>query len=544
MKSSNVDRRSFLSSSAMAASFLMGTPLERAWAARSEGTGGNPVVDTSAGKVRGAVSGKVNVFKGIPYGASTEGKGRFLPPSKTQPWTGVKDALEWGHRAPTIRGVPLVTEYAVMDYTGPAGEDCLVVNVWTQGLKASHKRPVMVWLHGGGYANGSASSAVFDGTNLAAKHDVVVVGCNHRLNILGYLYLAGIGGEKYADASNTGMLDIIQSLEWVRDNIANFGGDPNNVTIFGQSGGGSKVSTLMGMPAAKGLFHKAIAMSGSAVNGISKEAATKTAENVLARLGLKANQIDELQTVSLDKLLPLTVAPGPVGQFGPVIDGRSMPAVPFNPVASDLSASVPMIIGSNETEVTWLANQSYDPLDDAALRARVRQALRSDEASADSVIATYKKNRPKASNLDLYLILASDASNFRVDTDLEAERKAEQKKAPVYKHYWQWYSPVRGGALRAMHTMELPFLFQNLEIAKTEVGPASGEMQALADQISGAFTSFARTGNPNHKGLPHWQPFDATERATMIWNTECRVVKDPFKEERMARLGVKKATAA
>jgi len=537
-----MDRRSFLSGSAMAASLLVGTPLQRAWAARTEGTGAGPVVDTTAGKVRGAVAGKVNVFKGIPYGASTEGKGRFLPPSKTQPWTGVKDALDWGHRAPTIRGTPLVPEYAVMDYTGPMGEDCLALNVWTQGLKGSHKRPVMLWIHGGGYANGSASVTVYNGANLAAKHDVVVVGCNHRLNIFGFLNLAGIGGEKYALASNAGLLDIVQSLEWIRDNIANFGGDPSNVTIFGQSGGGGKVSNLMGMPAAKGLFHRAIVMSGAAVSGVSQETANKVAGNVLSRLGLKPNQLDELQNVPMDKLLAATTGQGS-GPFAPVIDGRSIPAVPFDPVATDISANVPMIIGSNETEVTWFSNQNYDPLDDAALRTKVKQALRSNDASADSVIAVYKKNRPKMTNLDIYLILASDASNFRVDTDLQAERKAALKQAAVYKHYWQWYSPVRGGALRAMHTMELPFLFQNLEIAKTEVGDATREMQALADQISGAFVAFARTGNPNHKGLPHWQTYDGTTRPTMIWNTESRVEKDPFHEERMARLAVKKATA-
>jgi para-nitrobenzyl esterase len=539
MTDPKTDRRSFLGST-IGSILLSATTFDRAFAARTEGTRSKPIVTTTHGKVAGAFNGKVNTFKGIPYGGSTEGKGRFLPPAKARSWTGVKDALEWGHRAPQIRGTPLVPEYGVMDYTGPISEDCLVLNIFTQGLKDGHKRPVMVYLHGGGYANGSGSVSLYDGTNLAAKHDVVVVTTNHRLNIFGYLYVAGLGGDRYAEGSNAGLLDVVLSLEWVRDNIASFGGDPGNVTIFGQSGGGGKVSNLMGMPAAKGLFHKAIALSGSATSGISKDAATKTAETVVSRLGLKANQIDELQTVPMDKLLQLTVAPGASGPFAPVVDGLSIPVVPFDPVASDLSAGVPLIIGSNETEVTWFANTSYDPRDDSALRGRVKQTLRTDEASADSVIAVYKKTRPKMSNLDIYLILASDASNFRADTDLEAQRKAEQKQAPVWKHYWQWYSPVRGGALRAMHTMELPFLFQNLEIAKSEVGDSNKEMQALADRISGAFTAFARTGNPNHKGLPQWKPYDATNRSTLIWNTEVRAVDDPYREERLARAAMRK----
>jgi para-nitrobenzyl esterase len=539
MNDSKFNRRSFLGNTG-AAVLLAGTPIERVFGSRTEGTRSRPVVSTTYGKVAGTLNGKVNTFKGIPYGRSTEGKGRFLPPTKVQPWTGVKDALDWGYRAPQVRGTPLVPEYGVMDYLGPISEDCLVLNIFTQGLRDGHKRPVMVYLHGGGYANGSGSVTLYDGTNLAAKHDVVVVTANHRLNMFGYLYLAGLGGDRYAQAGNAGLLDIVLSLEWVRDNIASFGGDPGNVTIFGQSGGGGKVSNLMGMPAAKGLFHKAIAMSGSATSGISKEAATRTAENLLSRLGLKPAQLDELQNVPMENLLALTIGPGAAGPFAPVVDGRTIPVVPFDPVASDLSAGVPLIIGSNETEVTWFANTSYDPLDDSALRAKVKQTLRTDDASADSVIAVYKKNRPKMSNLDIYLILASDVSNFRVDTDLEAQRKAEQKKAPVWKHYWQWYSPVRGGALRAMHTMELPFLFQNLAIARTEVGDATKEMQALADQISGAFTNFARTGNPNHKGLPQWKPYDAATRPTLIWNTEIRGVGDPYREERLARAAVKK----
>jgi para-nitrobenzyl esterase len=535
MSPHTTDRRSFL--------IAAGAFTSRALAAPAKSGLAGPTVETTAGKVRGSVQSKVNIFKGIPYGASTAGAGRFMPPSKPQPWTGVRDALELGLRAPQIRAQPLVAEYAVMDREGPMGEDCLVLNVWSQGLKDGHKRPVMVYLHGGGYGNGSAGVMVYDGANLAAKDDVVVVSTNHRLNLFGYLHLGEIGGDRFAHASNAGMLDIVQSLEWVRDNIASFGGDPNNVTVFGQSGGAGKVSTLLGMPAAKGLFHRAIVQSGSAVTGISAAAATKTAETLLSRLGLKANQVEELQKAPIDKLLPLIVGRGAVGPFAPVTDGRTLPAVPFDPVATEISANVPLMIGSTETEITWLPGTKYDALNDAALRAQVKEALHTDDTEADRVIALYRRDWPKAGNLDVALIVGTDASNFRTGTNLEAERKAALGKAPVYKYYFQWYSPVSGGRMRAMHTMDLPFVFENVDIAKSEVGDATKEVSALAESMSGAWVAFARTGNPNHKRIPHWPAFNASERATMIWNTPSRVVNDPYREERLALAAIQSARA-
>jgi len=527
-----VDRRSFLWGSALTGGSSVFVP--RLW-----GAGDGPVAETAAGKVLGVTVGKVHTFKGVPYGASTAISGRFLPPGKLQPWGGVRDARELGNRAPQIRATPLVPEYGAMERTGPMSEDCLNLNIWTQGLRDGRKRPVMVWLHGGGYANGSNGVTVNDGNNLAAKYDVVTVNVNHRLNIFGFLCLADVGGAAFANASNAGMLDIVQALEWVRDNIANFGGDPANVTIFGQSGGGGKVSTLLGMPAAKGLFHKAIAMSGSAASGITRAAATKQAELVMSKLGVKSAA--DLQKVSIDQLLALTVGPGNVGGFGPVTDGHSLPAVPFDPVATELSANIPLMIGSTETEITWLPTTSFDPLDDAALRQKVQQAASCNGAEADRLIAVYRKRRPKASNLDLYLVLGSDFSNFRTGTDTQAERKAAQGKAPVYKYYFQWYSPVRGGALRSMHTMELPFVFRNLEIARTEVGDETPAMRALSDRMSDAWVGFARSGNPNHKGLPQWQPFDTKQRATMVFDADVKAVNDPYAEERMARESVQRA---
>lgn len=542
-------RRSFirLGASAVPSLLLASTALGQTATRRSV----SPVVETTAGRIRGMVQGKVYSFKGVPYGASTEGTRRFLPPVKPTPWTGVRDAFEFGLRAPQEQA-PLVPEMGLMDPREPMGEDCLCLNVWTTGLNGNGKRPVMVWMHGGGYAAGSGGWDVWDGMNLAAKHDVVVVTVNHRLNIFGFLYLADLGVEKYATASNVGIVDLIAALEWVRDNIAAFGGDPVNVTIFGQSGGANKVTTLLGMPAAKGLFHRAIVQSGTGGTGISRGDAMESASALLSRLGLRPNQLDELQTMTTRQVLALTAAGGG-GRGGanqvplrlvPVVDGRTLPAGSFNPAAPEVSADVPLLIGYNETETTFFFAQTYyDPLDDAALRASVKQSLRTDDAAADHVIAVYRKSRPSASSLDISFIVASEASALATGGNLMAERKAAVGKAPVYKYYFQWYSPVREGKLRAMHCMELPFVFETVEAARPLVGTGKNQ-SVLADRMSTAWAAFARTGNPNHRGLPSWAPFDATRRATMVFNNECRAVDDPYREERMALSAVRQSRAS
>lgn len=534
-----MNRRSFLGGSSLGASVLFGCAMSQARAAARVDRAGS-VADTSAGKIRGAIEGKVHAFRGIPYGASTEGAGRFLPPVRPQPWTGVRDALELGPASPQIPSNLVPESMAQQPNTdGNGSEDCLHLNVWTPGL--SGRRAVMVWYHGGGYSAGSANWNMYNGANLAAKRDVVVVTVNHRLNVFGYLYLAELGGEKYAHASNVGMLDLVASLEWVRDNIASFGGDAGNVTIFGQSGGGGKVSTLMAMPAAKGLFHRAIAMSGSALKGVPRDRATRGAEAFMAKLGLKPNQVDELQKMPPAELL--AAIRGVQGLLAsPVVDGRTLPTDPFDRVAPALSANVPLLIGSTETEVTWNNNVKFDSLDDAALHSRIRENLHLDDAAADRLIGIYKKGRPHASNLDLFFIMSTDTSNFRSGTDTEADRKAALGKAPVYKYYFQWYSPVREGKLRSYHTLDIPFVFENVDIAQSMVGTGA-ERYPLADKMSGAWAAFARSGNPNHKGIPKWEPFTERQRATMIWNDECRAVNDPYRDERLARHEWKAAEA-
>ncbi len=532
-----MNRRSFVTGS-LSAGALLGSGLARLYGAKTD-SGSGTVVSTNSGKIRGAMEGKVHAFKGVPYGASTEGAARFLPPSKPVAWTGVRDALELGPASPQIPSTLIPESMAQQPKNDGAGsEDCLHLNVWTPATGG--KRPVMVWFHGGGYSAGSSNWAMYNGANLSGKQDVVVVTVTHRLNVFGYLYLAEIGGEKYAQSGNVGMLDCIAALEWVRDNISNFGGDPKNVTIFGQSGGGGKVSTLMGMTPAKGLFHRAIAMSGSNVSGAPRDRATKGAEALLATLQIKT--VDELQKVPVPQLLQAMRATRGLN-LAPVVDGKTLPSGPFDPMASPLSSSVPLMISSTETEITWNAQMKFDPIDEATLHDRVKQATKLDDSSTDQLIAVYRKGRPKANNLDIALIIGTDVSNFRTGTDTEADRKAAAGAAPVYKHYFQWYSPVRGGALRSYHTLDIPFVFENVDIAQSMVGDGA-DRYPLADKMSATFAAFARTGNPNNKLIPKWSPFNADQRTTLIWNNEISVVNDPFHDERMARISLKAAQSA
>ncbi|HEX5229285.1 MAG TPA: carboxylesterase/lipase family protein [Bryobacteraceae bacterium] len=532
-----LNRRSFVSSAALGASTLLSGAIPALAAGAKDSSSQGPVANTTAGKIRGTMQDRVHAFRGIPYGAPTGGANRFLPPQKPEAWTGVKDTMEWGPEAPQGPHTEIPEVAATIPKTGMS-EDCLRLNVWTNALD-SRKRPVMVWLHGGGFSSGNGSYTMYDGANMARRHDVVTVTVNHRLNSFGFLYLAEIGGAKFSNASNAGILDVVAALEWVRDNIANFGGDPKNVTIFGQSGGAGKVSTLLAMPSAKGLFHRAIIQSGSNLKGVSTADATKSAHTLMDKLGVKT--AEELQQVPMDKLISATLGtPGLAFRFAPVVDGKTLPNGPFDPTAPELAAEVPVLIGTTEFEVNFFPNTKLDPINDTELHAAVKQATRADDAQVDKLLAVYRKGRPNASDIDLSQIVASD--NFRTAVVTEAERKAAQP-APVYMYYFTWKTPVHDGKLKAFHTLEIPFVLDNVDEAKSMTG-SGADRYPLQDKMSSAWAAFARTGNPNHRGLPNWPKFTTDKRATMVFDNTCKVVDDPHGAERQALAALRSGARA
>ena len=503
------------------------------------------VVETSCGKIRGVAANGVNVFKGVRYAESPAGEGRFAPPARLQPWTGIRDALEFGDRAMQDDNAfalpPALLKLFAARELPPMSEDCLVLNVWTPAVNDGRKRPVMFWCHGGAFIAGSGDSPWYDGTNLCRKGDVVVVTINHRLGAFGYLHLGELGGEEFAASGNAGMLDIVAALEWVRDNIAAFGGDAGNVTIFGESGGGAKVSVLMAMPAAHGLFHKAIIQSGPAVQMASRDDASETARQLLAELDLSPGKVRELrripaaelaraQAAVLKKVSMMSFANRRRVGFNPVIDGKHLPGGPFEPAAPAISANVPLIIGTNKDEMTLFFGLApwLDGLDEAAMRQRVQMFVGD---QADRIIEPYRRARPNDSLRDLVLAIATDHA-MRIPSLVTADRKAAQHAAPVFVYMFTWETPVLDGKLKSPHALEIPFVFDTVKTsALTGDSPTRF---ALADKMSRAWLAFARTGNPNHEGIPEWPAYSADRRPTMMFDNQCRVENDPYQAERQA----------
>ena len=517
----NICRRSYLKSSL--AGVFPSIQIARAAA--------TPVIaETRYGKVRGASVQGLAVFRGIPYGGPTEGAARFLPPSKPATWSGVRDATATGPRCVQGEGniflSPMIGEYfgggrpdRVELAQQTDSENCLVLNVLTPGLRG--KRPVMVYIHGGGFTNGSSLLTLF-GDGLPREQDVVLVGINHRLNVFGYTYLGGLS-EKYA-VGNPGQLDLVAALEWVRDNIANFGGDPGNVLIFGESGGAAKVNTLMAMPAAKGLFHKAAVQSGSMLKVGDAESATAKARALLAKLGFTDKQVDHLQKVPASELFKASAGldGGPLGA-GPVVDGHSIPRQTWDPVAPDISAGIPMIIGNckDESSLFSLRSEELFKLDDAGLRAALIKAGLP-QGKVDPLLAVCRRDHPKESPTDLYFRISTDRG-ARWHAAKQAELKIAQNKANVYVYYFQWNTPCADGKIRAFHTADLPLTMRLVRYPESE---------QLSRKLSGAWAAFARHGNPSQNGL-EWPAYTTSQRATMIFDASgSEAVNDPDREER------------
>ena len=553
----NVNRRTVLKYSGVAAASLAVQrslwPLSGGILAQSGGPVSTPVAKTRFGPIRGTIEDGINVFRGVPYGADTS-RTRFQAPQPPAPWSEVKDCDAFARRAPqltALRGLESIGSAPSLGSTGSTAagapprvapesgaqsEDCLHINVFTPALRDHRRRPVLVYFHGGAYNNGSVNSQLYDGKRLCHRGDVVVVTVNHRLNAFGFLYLAAIDPKNYPDSGNVGMLDLVLALKWVRENIAEFGGDASRVLIFGQSGGGAKCATLMAMPAAHGLFHRVMTMSGQQVKGASIDIASERTESMLAKLGITPANLADLKTMSWEKIQAAAAATS--SDWLPVVDGTVLSRDPFTPDAPPLSAAVPMILGNthDETAVPAPATLTWDEAP-AAMRDAVAFYL--GPYSAEQVIAKYRTIYPGKSPIEI-VIAAATAFRAWAGQVMEAERRAanpaSQPHTWVYQMNWHRDAPNA----RAVHTIDIPFMFDNLSAAPDQIGSSPEDLaaaQPLADTMSGMLIHYATTGNPNHPGLPLWPAYDLNARNTMIWSSSPHVEKDPRGDERRFAAG-------
>ncbi|WP_259014135.1 carboxylesterase/lipase family protein [Emticicia fluvialis] len=499
------------------------------------------VANTSYGKIRGYILRGIHTFLGIPYGADTGGENRFMPPQKPNPWAGIKPTVWWGNTAPQIMEKRYADQYAsFVDHWNydDVSEDCLRINVWTPALDTK-KRPVIVWLHGGGFVNGNGiEQDGYNGENISRLGDVVFCSLNHRLGSLGFTNLAGVAGSRFAASGNVGMLDIVAALEWVKENIANFGGDPGNVTIIGQSGGGAKVCTLMAMPSAKGLFHKAVALSGTTLSGVNKEYAEKLGAAVLKEAGLGPNEVGKLQQIPWRQYIDIanravaSLADEAKrlnlqrGGYAPVADGQFLSDKPFFSDAGHFSADVPLIISTTFNE---FAPSRTDASLEKVTLADVTEKLkpRFGDKSADIVEAysnAFKDKKP----IEIWSMIISNRKNAIAAADAKASQKA-----PVYVAWFGWQPPLFDGRMRAFHCDDICFWFYNTDLMLTHTG-GGARPRRLSEKMAKSFLNFVRTGNPNGGGLPAWAPYTSAKGETMILDDVCMLKNDPDRDARKA----------
>ncbi len=503
------------------------------------------IAQTKYGKVQGFLLRNIYNFRGIPYGASTAGKNRFMPPQEPEPWDNVYKAFWWGNSAPQImdnRYANAIASFTDHWNYDDVSEDCLKLNVWTPSLSDSKKRPVLVWLHGGGYTNGNGiEQDGYNGENLSRKGDVVFVSINHRLGPIGFSDLSGVGGQKYANSGNVGTLDMVAALKWVNENIENFGGNPQNVTIMGQSGGGAKVCVLTAMPDAKGLFHKAVPLSGSTIRAKNQEDSRKVGEYILEEAGLKPGEVDKLQEMPWkDYILIANKASARYAKeqgitdffrrgFGPVADGIILPKDEF--YSNDLSANVPMLLSTTFHEWSMsrfmpeLENISKEKaIDSLALRVGFSGGL---GEKAAKVYDAYSKTFPEAQPIEIMTLISSNRKGA-----IETVNAKAKQVAPVYLAWFGWEPPLFDKRMRAFHCLDISFWFYNTDLMLTHTG-GGARPHALSDKMSDALLNFMRTGNPNTASLPEWPAYTEDKGETMILNDDCVVKNDPDREGRV-----------
>ncbi|HVF17236.1 MAG TPA: carboxylesterase family protein [Steroidobacteraceae bacterium] len=516
-----ISRRNFISAGAV---LTLGTLSSRLAFAQ---TGRDPLVEIAQGRVRGRIATNgVHVFKGMRYAAAAAGPLRFMPPTPPPTWAGVQDAFDYGDQSPQARG-SLAASQAMSD-------DCLRINVWTPALDTG-KRPVLLWFHGGGFEAGSGSSPLYDGTRIARRGDVVIATINHRLNVFGHCYLGGVLGNDFAQSGNVGYLDLIASMKWVKENISRFGGDPNNVMIYGQSGGGRKVSLCYAGKDAQGLYHKGVVQSGSHLKVQTTEQANTLTESLLKELGIAKSDARKLQTLDVEALSAAQrrVITAAGSRFSPVMDGMTFTAHPFLPDAPKISNHLPMMLGTNRTELTNQMGRvpGIFEMNEAQAKERLQAFLK--EADINEAYDIFKASRPQANPSEVFFTIASARGYVRDQTIMAEQRVKAGGSGKTYVYHLTWRQPVEGGRRVSQHSLDLPFVFDNVAAAPHMTGPETEQTRAMVDAMANSWLAFARSGDPNNASVPTWAPYDLTRRNTMLFDVPSQAVDDPHKAERV-----------